>query len=127
MLQVKAHLDHSKVCEGMGVFLDENIVKNTIVSEDNSFFTVVFSGKEIDDLPPYIKKRINEMNHFWIDSIGDWRFSLDDDRFICHSSFPNVKPSDHNQTRWVASMDIDSGTELTCDYRLLMPHRDQLP
>ena len=119
MLQVKAHLDHSKVCEGMGVFLDENIVKNTIVSEDNSFFTVVFSGKEIHDLPLHIKKRINEMNHFWI--------SLDDDRFICHSSFPNVKPSDDNQTRWVASMDIASGTELTCDYRLLMPHRDQLP
>ena len=55
----------------------------------------------------------------WIDTDGNYVFPVDNDRFMNHSSTPNIENVSEDVS--IAAKDILPGEELTTDYKTLVP------
>jgi len=109
MLQVKTKLDKSSI-HGIGLFADQFIPKGTIIFKESNL-TVKFELDQYDSFDGPTKEYIKHYCYL----LGDvWRCSLDNDRFMNHSSNPNTEEPSHEIT--LARFDIYPGEEITCDY-----------
>jgi len=121
MLMVKTKLKSSDL-NGIGLFADEDIPKNTIVWKNNSELSFIkFSEKEWKGL----EKELSEESFGQIKNYGykykkdgNYYLDLDDTRFINHSKNPNVAEDDFDND--IAIKDIKKGEEILMDYTIFL-------
>ena len=118
MLRVKTYVDKSAI-HGLGLFAKEFIPSGSIVWRYNPNFTAKLTKQQVEALTEEEVDHLNESDYFWVDEEGSYMFPLDNDRFMNHSSDPNVVEFDLITTR--TSRDVEAGEELTADYKTLVP------
>ena len=116
MLKIETFVDKSPI-EGLGVFTKNFVKKGEVVWQFNHCFDIVFSREKIEKMTD-VELRLMEQ-YAWMDSDGSYILSVDNDRFMNHSSTPNVVNASEDIS--VASRDILPGEELTADYKSLVP------
>lgn len=112
MLLVKARVGISAI-HGLGLFAHEFIPAGTVIWKYTPGFDVEISESAMESLSLSAKEQVL---HYACYEQAQAKFVLssDDDRFSNHSDAPNTSP-DHD--RMIAIKDIQSGEEITCDYR----------
>jgi len=118
MLRVKTFLSKSSI-SGIGVFAAEDIPKGTVTWSYSPYFAVKFSYEHIQCMSEEERARLQQLDYYWIDSDGNYVFSLDHDKFMNHSFNANIISIDDFSE--VAARDIKAGEELTIDYRTITP------
>ncbi len=116
MIIVPTYLDKSSI-HGFGVFAKEPIKKGAIIWEFNPLFDIRFSQEEFDKLPPSAQQEI-EIHLYQPEQNGMLYYESTMGKYMNHSREPNVDFS--NVGLGVATRDVVSGEELTCDYRDFM-------
>ena len=118
MFTVKTSIKPSKI-HGMGVFLEENVVKNQKLWEFNPRFDLLFSVDEVENMCESTKELIKFYGYLDKQQFNGWHvFHSGNDRFTNHSDMPNTIPYklEDCQYMMIASKDMNIGEELTCDY-----------
>jgi SET domain-containing protein len=121
MLMIKTVLGPSTITgAGIGLFADEDVPKDTLVWKYNPVFDLHFDQKTID-LMPEINRQFM-LNHAWLSpKSGKYVYSIDDGRFMNHSSIHNnleeIDIPEDPDTSTVAKRDIKKGEELLINYR----------
>lgn len=118
MLKIKTYVDKSKI-HGLGVFSSEFVPAGTIIWQYNPLFTVKIKKEDIAKYSEEELSHLDEGEYYWIDKEGNYMFPMDNDRFMNHSSNPNVVEGGDMLS--VAARDIEPGDELTADYRTIVP------
>ncbi len=116
MLRVKTRLAVSRV-DGIGLFADEHISKGTTTWKYDRQLDSSWSLDLLEQLPPFLQEQLMKYL-FWDDAQSTYVLCSDDQRFINHSSRPNILSSPYED---IALEDIPEGSELTCDYRGFEP------
>ena len=118
MLLVRTRLDLSQI-DGIGLFADQFIRKDTIIWRFNPVFDLRFLEGELESLSQEALEQITKYSYRERSS-GLYVLCGDDARFFNHSPDPNCVDvccgSDGDITR--AKSDIEPGIELTSDYSL---------
>ncbi|MBI3571942.1 SET domain-containing protein [Candidatus Kaiserbacteria bacterium] len=118
MLLVKTRIGPSTI-DGTELFAAEFIPKGTRVWDYRPDFDLDLTQDQIDALPE-IAKRFALRYAYHSKFTGKWILCADDGRFFNHSDKPNTTSIDSPDglvNAEVASRDIQSGEELTTDYR----------
>lgn len=118
MLTILASAKPSPI-HGVGLFADEFIPKGIITWRFDPIWDVVFSKDEVEKLPEH-QKRLIKFFAYFSDKRQAYIYSMDDSRFLNHSSHPNhdILPiSNEVELCNVSNRDIQIGEELTVDYR----------
>lgn len=111
MLKVKTELRESAIA-GIGLFAAEFIPKGTVIWEFDPY-TDFRIAESLYEHYRHLEK------YMWVNSKGEIILPLDNDKFTNHSRTPNrLHVSD---TLDIAGEDIEQGTEITQDYRFLIP------
>ncbi|MCR4334781.1 MAG: SET domain-containing protein [Patescibacteria group bacterium] len=108
---IKTKLSKSKV-HGMGLYADQFIPKGTITWIYSDKYDQSFTKKDVEKMDDITKKQFFKYA-YWDKTIKKYVLCFDDQRFINHSSKPNILST---QKKDVASRDIKKGEELLCDY-----------
>lgn len=119
MLLVKTRLGQSLI-EGTGLFAAEPIKAGTVTWRFMPGFDQIFTGKQIAALPDVARAAIETYTYVHPQS-GLFVYCLDNARFMNHADDPNtagVHISKSIEGYDIATRDIETGEELTCDYRL---------
>lgn len=117
MLMVKTRLAPSAIA-GIGLFADEDIAAGTVTWRFVAGFDQLFSQADIDRLPEPARSQVLTYTYQHPQS-GRYVFCLDNARFMNHADEPNtrgVHAGDAIDGYDIATRDIASGEELTCDY-----------
>ena len=116
MLLVKTEVRPSTI-HGLGLFAGEFIPKGKVIWEFEPGFDLAIDKEKIDNLPPIPRKWFQHYAHLSRKN-GKYTLSVDNDRYINHSSNPNTEDIDtgREELATVALRDIEAGEELTCDY-----------
>ncbi|WOR15249.1 SET domain-containing protein-lysine N-methyltransferase [Hyphomonas sp. FCG-A18] len=114
MMTVRCYLAPSQI-EGLGVFATEPIRKGEIVWKFDPEFDQVFSADYIGRQPDHIKEFLERYTYAHPSDPRMMVLDSDEGRFMNHSDLPNTDFSDPELG--VALCDIETGVELTCDYR----------
>ena len=113
MLCVKTILKESNI-SGIGLFADEDILKNTIVWKFEPLIDILLTKEDIDKLSENSKQQV--YNYAFVDTYHNkYMLCGDDGRFFNHSDNYNCNDSEKNIT--IAIKDILKGEELTVDYK----------
>ncbi len=119
MLLVRASARSSSI-QGMGLFADERIPKDTVIWKFHSKFDVVFDSPEVEKLPP-LQQAFLETYAYFSKDMGKYVCSLDDSRFMNHSSVNDnvidVLLPGETESVSMAKRDIEVGEELLINYR----------
>jgi len=119
VLTAKASVKPSKI-QGIGLFADEKILQGTITWKFNPRFDILFDPEEVKKMPKEQQGLINKYAYLSITS-GKYVYSIDDSRFINHSSVNNnIDIADmpgEPETVAVANRDIEKGEEMLINYR----------
>lgn len=118
MLLVKTFLAPSKI-EGIGLFADQNITKDTITWEFTPEFDTGFDINKINKMPALLKDFIKSYASLSMIS-NQYILGNDNVRFTNHSTKPNLVSKRINrevEKVAIALRDIKKGEELTIDYR----------
>lgn len=119
MLLVNTKLDKSPI-HGMGVFACDRIPAGSEVWKFFPNFDLERTVDEVNALPPGALEWFRK--YAYLDfRINCYILSVDNARFMNHSDDPNIRP-DFSRDRHgigVTTKDIQSGEELTIDYRLI--------
>ena len=118
MLKIKTYIDKSKI-HGLGLFSKEFVPAGTIVWEYNPIFTLKLTKAQIKNLSTEEAEHLEEGEYYWIDSEGNYMLPVDNDRFINHSSNPNITGGGNMIS--IAARDILADEELTADYKTIVP------
>ena len=103
------------VDRGSGLFAVERIAKGGIVFQDDPSFDRIFSSEDVDAMPEVLR----EFVHFYAsyDKVKkEYYLDTDNTKFLNHSDTPNITYIEHEGVM-IAARDIESGEELTSDYR----------
>lgn len=115
MLVIHTELRPSPI-HGLGVFSLEDVASGQLVLRSDQRIDLEYHVDLVVDqeLPACMKQWLKRYGTRW----GDTLFiSLDDSRFMNHSSDPNVRISwDEDGWWYVAVRPIAVGDEVTCDY-----------
>lgn len=111
MLRVKTKLSKSER-EGIGLFADEFIPAGTTTWQYDPEFDVAFDKDAFNRVPPQVREQFLKYSYF-DHTLGKYILCSDDQRFINHSSTPNVISTPQKD---VAVRDILAGEEIVCDY-----------
>jgi uncharacterized protein len=117
MLIVRTRLDASHI-HGIGLFADQFIPKDTIIWRFDPIFDVRFHDRDLEAISDEAREQILKYSYR---ETSSRLFVLcgDDARFFNHSETPNcIDISGPKGDITKARIDIESGTELTCDYSL---------
>ena len=122
MLVVKTKIGQSKI-EGIGLFADQFIPKGTITWKFDPKFDIYFDPKEIEKMSEQQKDLIIHFAYLSKKS-GKYVYSIDNTRFTNHSTNPNIAEDDKlseggEEICTVAIRDIQTGEEMTIDYRAI--------
>ncbi len=101
----------------MGLIAQTLIPKGTKVWEFMSDFDVIIPEAELARLSPTAQDQVVYWAYFDLTN-REFVLSGDDDRFTNHSEEPNTTVIDNGYT--IANRDIQSGEEITADYRELV-------
>ncbi len=118
MLVVKASAKPSRI-HGIGLFADQDIKKGKLIWKFDPRFDILFDPKEVD-LMPKIQKDFIKHCAYLSKVTGKYILSVDDSRFLNHSSNNNIDGIDiagGPEGGDAANRDIRAGEELTVDYR----------
>lgn len=116
MLIVNARKGPSHI-HGLGLIAQKFIPVGTRIWEFRAGFDVVFTEDQIQELPPAAQEQM--MYYTYYDHRNQtYVLPCDDDRFVNHSDNPNMV-LDLEGMFAVAIRDIQSGEEITVDYRPL--------
>lgn len=111
MLLVETRIDRSN-SHGVGLFAAQFIPKGTKTWEYNEEFDKTYPLDCVDRMPEHVKRRF--LDYAYIDfKQNKYVLCFDDQRFINHSSNPNIKSTPDMD---IANRDINIGEELTCNY-----------
>ena len=131
MLRVRTKLGASRI-DGIGLFADQFIPKDTVVWEYNPLIDLKLTEDEIASLAEGARQQVEKYSYR--DELSDlYIFCGDDARFFNHSSEPNCIDVNWGPFggRTIAAMDIEPGSELTCNYSTfdkdMMNERYRLP
>ena len=111
MILIKTKLDKSKT-HGLGLFADQFIPKGTTTWVYSNKYDQLFTKKDIEKMDEVTKKQFFKYA-YWDKTINKYVLCFDDQRFINHSSKPNILST---QKEDIAARDIKKGEELLCDY-----------
>ena len=113
MLCIKTKIKPSQIA-GIGLFADEHIPKGTIVWKFEPLLDTLFSKEEIDILSKPSQEQFH--NYAFFDNTHNkYMLCGDDGRFFNHSDNPNCNDELPDVT--IALKDIDTGEELTVNYK----------
>ena len=119
MNQVKTYIDRSEI-EGIGMFAAEFIAKDTLIWKFSGLDQKL-TKEQVDDM------RLTELEmsyflryEFGVDS-DEFYFCCDDAKYCNHSILSNS----YGYPEQYASIDIQIGEEITCDYRLINKDFDE--
>ncbi len=116
MLIIKTKLGISNI-EGIGLFADEDIKKETIIGKNNDNFGIIkYSKEQWQELENNLSKEsFGQIKKYTYKDKKDRLYSLnlDDIRFINHSKEPNIETISDND---IAIRDIKKGEEILIDY-----------
>ncbi|HCS21299.1 MAG TPA: SET domain-containing protein-lysine N-methyltransferase [Bacteroidetes bacterium] len=119
MILVKTTLKESKI-EGIGLFADEFIPKDTWIWRYQSGFDLEVKPAELENLSKEALKQFEKYAYLSRKS-QNYILCFDDARFFNHSKNPNVSclfdPDLNDEDICYATRDILKGEELTCNYR----------
>ncbi|OGC52058.1 hypothetical protein A2982_02455 [candidate division WWE3 bacterium RIFCSPLOWO2_01_FULL_39_13] len=118
MLLVKTKIGPSKI-NGIGLFADQFIPKETPVWKFMPGFDLVISKDQIQNLSEPARKQFLKYAYFNPET-SKYILCFDDARFSNHSNNPNtisVDSFDDEEGVDVAARDIQEGEELTCNYK----------
>lgn len=99
--------------EGVGLFAAEPIAKGTLIWRFEPLFDRIISQSDFEALPEVARVFIDRYGYVTPQIPGGWVVSLDNTRFINHSTTPNT---DNTTPVTYAARDISKGEEITCDY-----------
>ena len=116
MLRVKTKLDPSSI-DGIGLFADQLISKDTVVWEFNPLIDLRLSEDQIETLPEAARRQVQKYS-YRDEFSGLYIFCGDDARFFNHADEPNCVDVTWGPFggRTIAERDIEPGEELTCNY-----------
>jgi len=122
MLVVKTKILQSRV-EGIGLFADQFISKGTITWKFKPKFDIYFDQSEVDTMSQMQKDQIIHFAYLSKKS-GKYVYSIDNTRFTNHSTSPNIAEDEKLSAGdleicTIAARDIQSGEEMTVDYRAI--------
>lgn len=118
MLTILASAKPSPI-HGVGLFADQLIPKGTITWRFDPRFDLVFTNEQVDKLLAH-QQRMIKFFAYYSDKRSGYIYSIDDSRFLNHSSEPNndcIPIVNEVELCNVAVRDIQIGEELTVDYR----------
>ncbi|OGH83858.1 MAG: hypothetical protein A2301_00300 [Candidatus Magasanikbacteria bacterium RIFOXYB2_FULL_40_13] len=117
MLYVKTKIGPSEI-EGIGLFADEFIPKDTIIWKFTPGFDLKFTADEIKKLPEKVQAYIGK--YAWLSKkSGKYCFSSDNGKYFNHSNTPNSLSAyydDEEEVVTKAIRDINPGDEITDNY-----------
>ncbi len=115
MILVKTKLKQSLI-NGIGLFANQFISKNTIVWKYNLRLDQLYHRDEWKSTPKMVKKLLK--HYGYKNEYGDYILCGDDARFFNHSDTPNCfeEYSPGGTAPTIANRDIQKGEELTIDY-----------
>lgn len=115
MLQVKTYIDKSPI-NGIGLFSETFIPKGTVVWDFTEHIDLMYSKHVVDNMKDNPIKQFLKRYSYLDGDMGMPQYVLcvDDARFMNHSDHPNTTNGQGHKT--IASRDILTGEEITCDY-----------
>lgn len=116
MIIVPTYLNKSEI-HGFGVFAKAFIPKGAKVWEFHPTFDITFTEEQFESLPSATRAEI-EIHLYQPEPGGLLYYESTMGKYMNHSREPNVDFSEVG-AGW-ATRDIQSGEELTCDYRHFM-------
>jgi SET domain-containing protein len=116
MLKIETFVNKSSI-QGLGVFAKHFVRRGDVVWQFNEHFDVVFSREKVEKMSDAELSLLER--YAWMDSGGNYVLPVDNDRFMNHSSEPNVENVTEDVS--IAARDIMPGEELTTDYKTLVP------
>ena len=119
MILVKTFLGPSKI-HGVGLFAAEPIAAGVRVATFDPVWDHAFTEAQLEQMPRLLSDYIRLYAYVVSSKPGLYFISLDSERFINHSSNPNLV---ENGEFHVAADDIKEGEELTVNYA----HLEELP
>jgi SET domain-containing protein len=117
MLHVNA--SPGSAVHGTGLFVREPVSEGALVYDASGRFTVVIPVAEIGLFPPALQE---QMGHYVYDGVAPYHltdavyYNTDDSRFMNHADHPSCVYDPATET-YVAARNLESGEELTCNYR----------
>lgn len=123
MLVVRTYLEKSGI-HGFGIFARESISRGTRVWEFHEKLDIRFSPEEFEKLPASVKEEI-EWHMYEPEDGGPFFYEATMGKYMNHSREANVDFSEVGVG--VATRAINSGEELTCDYRHFMANWEDIP
>jgi len=108
MFLINTYLDKSKI-QGVGVFSKENVKKGDKIKEVRPEFEFRFNSTNLPKMPLAFANFIE--THVYEDRKDEYVLSIDNEKYINHSTDPNVNDEG------IALKNIKVGGEITVDYR----------
>ncbi|MCW0233795.1 MAG: SET domain-containing protein-lysine N-methyltransferase [Ferrovibrio sp.] len=112
MLLVPTYTAASRI-QGIGLFAAEPIAKGTLIWRFEPGFDRIIPQSDFETLPPVARAFVDRYGYTTPQIAGGWVVSLDNTRFINHSTAPNT---DNATPVTYAARDIAQDEEITCDY-----------
>lgn len=124
MLLINTQLKPSSI-DGIGLFAAEQIIAGTVIGRWDVEFRWSCSEAALTALPKLAREFVNKYG--WRHSDGRWQVSIDNSRFLNHSTSPNTRVESTADCPFVsiATRDIAIGEEITEDYRQFDPDFDE--
>lgn len=117
MLRIKIYLAKSKIpSAGIGLFANEDISKGSLIWKWDRGLELEFES--IKNLYAHPEPLFSYLTKYSFSHRGAIRVPIDEDKYMNHSSTPNI---DTDGIVGHANQDIKKGDELTCDYTKLGP------
>ena len=126
--QVKTIVKESSLSgAGLGVFVDEEIQKDTIIWIEDSKYTNCFSEKEIETWTEAQQEKLYSDDLVWYKPNGDLCVTAEKSSFINHSRNPNIYYVEHKILGFMiaSAKKINAGEELFDDYRRYTPENER--
>ena len=117
MMMVETELRASSI-HGIGVFLTHPVSAGDLIWRFDSRIDRVFSNEELLEAPERLQRFLRTYSTLHAD-LGLWVLCGDNGRHFNHSDVPNTRSLGIAFGDDVAAVDMESGTELTSDYRAI--------
>lgn len=112
MLLIEHYVGLSRI-HGLGVFSAVDVEKGSKIWEFNPAIDIIIKRSQLSHLPKHVVHRI-EMRAEYYEQDDFFLLGADGDSFMNHSDEPNLLSKG---TEGFAARRINSGDEITCDYR----------
>lgn len=128
MLLIKTTLKSFKG-KGIGLVASEDIKKGTIICCDDFNIDREFHDDLLKERPEYFRALIPFLKKYATYSKEKrvWHLHSDNMRFMNHSTNPNVEWDGSDNWQYVATRNIKSGEEITCNYIEFEDHISFIP